>query len=238
MPSWRESPRQKDLVLVTSVVGQGAGEILGRVPAAARSSLQYLLARVEREDAGLPQSIAVTSAIEGEGVSFISRGLAAVLAVDLGKRTCLVDANWWEGDDEVEHLGAGLAGVARGQHGLSEVVMSTHYERLSFIPRGSFPDDDSTPPVVGDVLKQVLGELRERFDHVILDLPALDVSSTTMRFAGFAEAAILVVRQGSTRSLQVERALADIQHKRMLGVVLNDNQLRMPRLLQRRLLDA
>lgn len=59
------------------------------------AALRYWLARAEVPGADrLPGCLAVTSALKGEGVSYVSRSLAAVLAYDGDASVALVDLNW------------------------------------------------------------------------------------------------------------------------------------------------
>ena len=52
-------------------------------PARVAASLRYFLARVQLHDAqGLPSRLALTSALVGEGVTYVTRSLAAVIAYD------------------------------------------------------------------------------------------------------------------------------------------------------------
>jgi Mrp family chromosome partitioning ATPase len=59
------------------------------------AALRYWLARAEVPGADrLPGCLAVTAALKGEGVSYVSRSLAAVLAYDGDASVALVDLNW------------------------------------------------------------------------------------------------------------------------------------------------
>jgi Mrp family chromosome partitioning ATPase len=186
----------------------------------------------------VPNSVAVTSAISGEGVTFMSHALAAVLSEDLGSRTCLVGANWWSVENELPDSYPGLAGLFRDGIEIDDVLIETRYERLTVIGSGTLPDPQRTMLSTTERMTALLAELRARFDHVILDLPATTTSTSALTFAAAADASLLVARQRMTRIDQVESAVADMRHTRLLGVVLNDNLLYMPRALQRRLLDA
>src|SRR5262245_29700785 len=63
----------------------------------------------QRDEAGLPTRIGFTSALYGEGVTFVSRTVAAVLAHDYRQRVCFVDLNW--GIDDL------TTGPAKGRKG-------------------------------------------------------------------------------------------------------------------------
>src|SRR3954454_19745865 len=71
----RNTPTDGSLSLVDET-----GEIIQVTPAPVVESLRYMLARLRLGDAGeLPDRLGITSAIRGEGVTFLSRALALVL---------------------------------------------------------------------------------------------------------------------------------------------------------------
>ena len=208
------------------------------VPAAVREQLQFLCSRLDHHDQGVPSSIAVTSALSGEGVTFISRALAGVLSEDVGRRTCLVSANWWSTDATQSTDGDGLAGVIRDDRPVEDVLIKTKSDCLSLIESGSLPEVERMALSTTRAMSVVMAELRPLFDHVVIDLPATSTSTAAMNFAAAADASLLVARQQMVRADQVQVAASDLQHTRLLGVVLNDFHLSMPKAVQRRLIDA
>lgn len=211
------------------------GLALARVPPTIRQQVRYLWTRVQVHDGDVPHSIGVTSQLSGEGVSFTARAVAAVLA-RLG-RTCLVEANWWGQGVPLLDQSPGLAGVLLGNNTVDEVLISTDHPGLSILPCGESSVAGQAVMADTDAVSVVLDRLRQRFDYVIVDLPAISTSATALSFAAATDASLLVVRQRVTAVDQVERAVADLRHTRLLGVVLNGNRIYMPKFLQRRLLD-
>jgi hypothetical protein len=68
---------------------------IDQLPTAAVEAVRDLLSSLQREgDRTVPARFGFTSALAGEGVSFIARTAAAVLAHDFRQRVCLVDMNW------------------------------------------------------------------------------------------------------------------------------------------------
>ncbi len=220
------------------VIRSADGAPLARVPQPMRQEMQYLWTRLEVHDGDVPRSVALTSQMSGEGVSFVSRSLAAVLARQ--GPTCLIDANWWGTrlplqEDDVEP-NPGLAGLLQGDLRADDVLIPTDHGELWIVPAG---DLDVSPSLVvssADAMSGVLDQLHDRFRYTILDLPAIATSSTALSFAAAADASLLVVRQRVARVDQVESAANDLRHTRLLGVILNDDHVSMPRFLQRRLL--
>src|SRR4051812_37311600 len=71
------------------------GKRVHMTPARVATALRYFLARVQLHDSkGLPARIALTSALVGEGVTYVTRSLAAVIAYDTESSVAIVDLNW------------------------------------------------------------------------------------------------------------------------------------------------
>jgi Mrp family chromosome partitioning ATPase len=217
------------------VIRTADGEPLARVPPEVRQEMHYLWTRLELHGGDLPRSVGVTSQLSGEGVSFISRALAAVLARQ--GRACLVEANWWgQGFDLPTDGNEGLAGLLQGSSGIDDVLVPTNHPGLWIVPSGDLNVSSSAVVSSLEVMSSVLEGLHARFRHTILDLPAISTSATALSFAAAADSSLLVVRQRVTRVDQVDSAANDLRHTRLLGVVINDNRVSMPKFLQRRLL--
>jgi Mrp family chromosome partitioning ATPase len=202
-------------------------------------ALRYALARLQTSEKGdVRPRIAVTSALSGEGVTFIARSLAAVLANDLRRNVCVVDLNWWSTTSETksaymqpERALRGVAQVIDGKVSVDEALIWTQGWRLSLLPAG--PASPAERPVLAKAaaLGTLLDELGQRFDHVILDVPPVLSTGEAITLASLGEAFVLVVRQGVTAEAQVQSALEELRHLIPLGVVLNRASSRVPQRL-------
>jgi Mrp family chromosome partitioning ATPase len=197
-----------------------------RAPVEVTRALRYALARLQLSEKGdVGPRIAVTSALSGEGVTFIASSLAALLANDLRRKVCLVDLNWWSADaereDPLDKAPPGVAQVIEGRLALDEVLIPTQGWNLSLLPAG--PASPAERPVFAKspALAKMLDELQLRFDHVVLDVPPVLGNGEALTLASLADAFILVVRQGVTAEVQVQSALEELAHLDPLGVVLN-----------------
>ena len=204
----------------------------------------------------LPVRIGFTSALRGEGVSYITLVSAATLAHDTSKRVCVVELNWIapgmlsvlnplpeqpKGGRRREPPPAprplpalpGVAEVLRGQATLAEALLPTNYAGLFLLPAGSAPAHQRPLLARGNELRTLVKMLDEQFDHVLFDLPAVLETSDTLALAALTSACALVVRQGVTPITEVQRALNDIKHIPILGVILNQAQIATPRWILR-----
>ena len=197
--------------------------------------LRQMVTRIGREE-NLPKRLAVVSALRQEGVSFISRGLAMIMAHDLSVAVCLVELNWWDSDhsflkDNPDIQGSdmgGLAAVLAEEAELDDILLETGYANLWIAPSGEMARQDRPVMARSQKLKELINELGSRFDHLILDVPAILYTSDAVPLASLSSACCVVVRQGVTPVNDVRQALDEIDHLPMVGVVLNNAKMATP----------
>lgn len=193
-------------------------------------SLRHMITRLTRTEP-LPPRVALTAALREEGVTTISEALATTIAHDLGARVCIVDLNWWwsAASPLVAADNAGLAAVLKEEATLDDVIAPTGWSNLAYVPAGELPQHQRPVTARSPELKQILAALEQRFDHLLLDVPAILATNDAVPLVSLAPACCLVVRQGVTSVENVQRALREIDHLTLLGVVLNQARLATPR---------
>lgn len=222
------------------------GEVLHVVPADIASSLRFFLTRLRRSgspSSGLPRTIALTSALAGEGVTFITRSLAAVMAHDLEREICLVETNWWFEDlddarrkrdpETIPDPRPGVAEVLAGDATLDDVLVPTSEPNLWVLPAGDAPR--SMRPVIAssEAFGDLLAMLAEEYDTVVLDVPPVLNVSEAITIARRADSVALVVRHGVTTERQVAAAVEELGGVELLGLILNRTTTRVPKSLRR-----
>lgn len=215
-----------------AILDQDENLIHMTTPAVA-TALRYFVARVElHESGGLPAAVAVTAALRGEGVTYITRSLASVIAYDTDRSVVVVDMNWTMPKDG-EEPPPGLADMVERGASMDDVLVLTSNPGLCLVPAGAVPVA-RRPAVAGsELLSDALDELAKSFDHLLLDLPPVLASSEAMSLSQFADSFVFVVRQGATAESQVEAALEEMRGADPLGVILNRFDSRIPRRLRR-----
>jgi Mrp family chromosome partitioning ATPase len=198
------------------------------------------------------------AAMRGEGVTYTTLGLAATLASDMNVRVCAVELNWaWPGMTRQQPVtaarrrpwqrkpadtanaelgggsagGPGLAAVVSGAAKLDDALLPTSLPNLRILPAGNAPEAQRPALARSEQLTRCLDELSERFDHLLLDIPAIMVTSDSVAIASRCDACCVVVRQSVTRSTAIRQALDEIKHLTVLGVVLNQARFHTPRWL-------
>jgi Mrp family chromosome partitioning ATPase len=212
------------------------GTLIHMTPSRVAASLRYFLARVQlHESQGMPARLALTSALAGEGVTYVTRSLAAAIAYDTEASVGVVDFNWRrppkEGD--TDERPKGLAEVVEDGVPLDDVIVHTTNPRLSLVPAGAAPVARRPALARSEALTAVLDDLDARYDYLLLDLPPVLATSDAMNLSQLADAYVLVVRQGATSESQVEAALEELQGGETLGVILNRFDSDIPRRLRK-----
>jgi Mrp family chromosome partitioning ATPase len=64
--------------------------------------------------------------------------------------------------------------------------------------------------------------MKKQYDYIILDLPPLLPLADANVVTQFADCVIMVIRAGHTPQHIVKRAVAELDARKVLGVVLND----------------
>jgi Mrp family chromosome partitioning ATPase len=112
------------------------------------------------------------------------------------------------------------------------VPRATYLDNLHVLPAGA-----SVPgrgrPLRSARMGMLMDSLRENYEHVILDMPAILVNSDALLLIEMADSAILVVRTGITPLTQVQKAIAQVDETKLRGVVLNGAQSAIPGWMRR-----
>jgi Mrp family chromosome partitioning ATPase len=232
-----------------------SGELLHSFPATVIDSIRHM-ENVLTYSGHLPKRIALVSALSGEGVTYSALALAATLANDLPTRVCAVELNWYSPGMATRLSepiiarpkrrrrktgaanpaappafagGPGLAGVLTQGTPLDDALIPTGLPNLHLLPAGDLLPQQRPGVARGDALKQCIDQLSERFDHIILDIPAIHSTGDAVALASLGDGCCVVVRQGLTPAASVRRALDDLKHLVMLGVILNQAHSYLPR---------
>ncbi len=174
-----------------------------------------------------PKTLLVTSSQPNEGKTCTSLNLALALA-QRGGRVLVLDGDLRKpgiaralGVSLVENKG--LSGVLTGAYSLDDALQKPELE-LGFWVLAAGP----APPNPAELLsspcmKSVLEELRERFDHVVLDSPPLLMVTDATILSTLVDGVVLVVESGVTSRHALVRGHKTIKIAggRVLGTVLN-----------------
>ncbi len=172
-----------------------------------------------------PKIILVTSALPREGKTTTSVNTAIVLA-QKGTRVLLIDADLRRPSIH-KALGIssriGLSNVLTGGATLQQAtVRSTLMANLYILPAGP-PPPNPAELMASAQMVDLLAELRDQYDHVIVDTPPTLSVTDAVVLSTRADAVVLVIRSAQTTKPALRRArdiLAQV-NARVAGVLLN-----------------
>ena len=171
------------------------------------------------------RSFLFTSAIPGEGKTFVALNFALSLAQQ-GLETVIVDADLREPRIETalqsEGERAGLTALLSGQIDLNDAVRATEHDNLILLPAGQRAPDPAK--LLGNKqFENMVENLLREFDRVVIDSPPVNAVSDALLVAAAADATCLVVRAGKTPKRAIRRAISQLHvaHASVAGFVFN-----------------
>ncbi len=177
---------------------------------------------------GLPmRSLLVTSSTSGEGKSFIALNLGMSLALS-GKKVLILELDLRKPKQEV------YMSIEPAEEGIVNYLIDTNIPASRIIRNTGlhlnldFIGSGPTPPNPGELilstrLRELLSEMRERYDFVILDAPPVGRVADALQMKDLADATMYVVRTNYTHKGQLQ-IVEDIAQKEKLPhpfIVLN-----------------
>jgi len=137
----------------------------------------------------------VTSFLPGEGKTFTSVNLAAILAKS-GKRTVIIELDLHK-PRVYKRFGIpaqtkGITTCITGQHTFEEIVSETHVPNLYCIYSGPVPPNPSDF-VLSDKMKEIIAKAKEQFDYVIIDTPPAGLLSDSIYLVQNVDASVFVL---------------------------------------------
>lgn len=170
----------------------------------------------------------VTSTVKGEGKTFTSVNLSLTLATP-GRKTVIIGSDIRNPQlQRYNTARKGLKGLTEflysDQTTLDEIIhVSTFNPNLDVIYSGMIPPNP-TELLTNGRYKQLLEELKLKYNFIIIDTAPLMLVTDTFLIADLADATIYVTRSRYTEKTLIEFANSNIDQKKIrnVGFVLND----------------
>jgi capsular exopolysaccharide synthesis family protein len=181
------------------------------------------------------QSIAISSATNGEGKSSVAMGVAIAAARNLGSDVLIVEADLQRpqlADDFRIDTMAGLSEYLASEVELEPAIQPTRVPNVWLLPAGR-PTTNPGPLIRSKKFEDLMKTLHGGYQTVIIDAPPLLTSPHAAVIAGQAEALVLVARAGRTHIQDAANALKAVGNLPVRGVVLNGTRVWLPGWLAR-----
>ncbi|HTI89495.1 MAG TPA: polysaccharide biosynthesis tyrosine autokinase [Puia sp.] len=185
-----------------------------------RTNLQYIIGKNERP------VIMVTSSFSGEGKSFISTNMGAVMALS-GKKTVIMEFDIRKpkiisGLDLKRKMG--ITNYIIGKASFEDLLVKVdNIDGLYIIPCGPIPPNPAEL-LLDRRLDDLMKEVTANFEVVILDTAPIGLVSDATTLGNYADCSMYIVRQGHTFRKQVGFIEELYKAKKIpkLSLILND----------------
>ena len=178
------------------------------------------------------KTILITSPEPSEGKSTVSANLAVAFA-QAGQKTLIVDADLRR--PRVHELfnldrDVGLTNLLIGEADFDDVVMNTGIDNLYAITSGPIPPNPAEL-LESERTREVLEELKKRFDIVIVDSPLVMGMADAVILSSLCDGTLIVARYNSTSRDALNQVRKSLENAKanILGAVLNEMDVRRAR---------
>jgi tyrosine-protein kinase Etk/Wzc len=185
-----------------------------------RSNLQYVVNKTDKT------VILVTSSFSGEGKSFVSTNMAAVLAL-AGKKTIILEFDIRKPKVlSGLHMGKrpGITNYLMGKSGLEDLLTPVpNYEHLFVLACGPVPPNPSEM-LLDEKVSGLFEQVSKKFEVIVIDTAPVGMVSDALTLSKFADCTLYLVRQGHTFKKQI--SLIDELYREnklpKVSIVIND----------------
>ncbi len=188
---------------------------------------RFLRTKVVRpSQGGMPKTILITSALQGEGKTFTACNLAIALAQGLDEFVLLVDADLRNPRVHrifgLERPEKGLSTFLTDKEPLGGLLRKTGINKLTVLPAGQ---DAQKPAEIlsSQRMRSLVAEVRDRYPDrlVVFDSPPVQLAPETLVIANEVDGVFLVIRKGITPRGSVQATLECLKKEKFKGVIFN-----------------
>lgn len=185
-----------------------------------------------------PRTVVLAGTESGNGCSWICCRAAEILASQVKGPVCIVDANLrspalhrYFGVDN--H--SGLSNALEASEPIRSFVRPLGRDNLWLLSCGAKAKNASV--LTSDSMRMRLAELRQYFEYVLVDVPALSLGSDGIILGMAADGVVLVLKANTSRREVAQKAVQELQNAgaKVLGAVLNQRTFPIPQAIYSRL---
>ena len=178
------------------------------------------------ESGKTPRSVMVTSAVPGEGKSFVAANLAVSVARHVNWNVLLIDCDLRRPSIH-KQFGfknvSGLSDYLANGTALQPLLLKTGIENLTILPAGKLPDNPSellSSERMAALLEEVAARYHDRL--IILDSPPPKLTAESSALATYVDGILVVVKYESTPKDSVTELIRKLGRDKILGAVVNN----------------
>jgi capsular exopolysaccharide synthesis family protein len=180
-----------------------------------------------RAEKGL-RSVAVTSAVKGEGKTLTALHMAYSCAQLQGMKVLLIDADIRSfGLSHLLHApaGQGVTDILSEKAEVGQAILPTDLPNLHFL-RGGSTTGVAAELLASRRLLQLMDWCADNYSLVIVDTPPVLNLTDAELITASCDGAVFVVRSQETQTEHLQEVVSHLDTRKLLGVVMNAAQLR------------
>jgi len=214
LPSYRNNDIDKGTV-VQSRPRSAVSEAFRSI----RTNIEFILPGQKKK------VISVSSAVSGEGKTFISLNLGAVIALS-GQKVLILDLDLRKPRIHKyfnnENTSKGISTMLINKHEVHECIVKTDLQDLHYIPSGPLPPNPSEL-LLSERFHEIIVKLQDEYDTIILDTPPIGLVTDAVMVMRSTDLKLFVVRADYSRRpyLKIVNRLININKFKNIGVVVN-----------------
>lgn len=168
------------------------------------------------------QVVSITSTIPSEGKTLVTANLA--FAVGQLQKTIIIDTDLRKPKvaKNFKIKGPGLSDFIAGNNTLEQCITTDKDSNIDVLPAGTLPPNPQEL-LASNQFKQLIHDLRQRYDKIIIDTPPILAVSDAMIVAKQSDATLYVIKASSTKESQIKASLKRLNQANLNigGIVLN-----------------
>lgn len=185
-----------------------------------RTNIKYILgANDDEKKDGVGKTILITSSMPTEGKSLTSINIASVFSITKN-RTLIMECDLRKprlhktfGLDPNK----GITSYYIGKTTLDDLVQHTEFDNFDVVCVGQVPPNPSEI-IDSDKMKELIEELKKRYDYIILDTPPVNLIADAQTLAKQVDIVLYVVRLGVTSASILTTALVEMEQRSQVKV--------------------
>lgn len=185
-----------------------------------RTNIKYILgANDDEKKDGVGKTILITSSMPTEGKSLTSINIASVFSITKN-RTLIMECDLRKprlhktfGLDPNK----GITSYYIGKTTLDDLVQHTEFDNFDVVCVGQVPPNPSEI-IDSDKMKELIEELKKRYDYIILDTPPVNLIADAQTLAKQVDIVLYVVRLGVTSASFLTTALVEMEQRSQVKV--------------------
>lgn len=169
--------------------------------------------------------LSTTSTIPGEGKTFVSLNIAAILTL-LNKKVIILDCDMRKPRlDKIFDVEShkGVSTILSGQTTVDDCIMESGIPHLDFITSGPVPPNPSEL-ILLPKLHELLGYLKSKYEYIIIDTPPIGLVTDALEILKASDYPVYILRAAySNRSFvhSINRIITESKIKN-LSTIIND----------------